>query len=225
MSGEIFMVEILAESILQCVVTSLTDPPPDVPPPPPADPTTWNPSDTGGPAVVSGGNLTFSTSTGGNAGVRSTNPLNRRTVYFEIAITNQGFGAFNAGVVNGAMTPEVDTGNPVSRGAAIVWANGNISPSGSLGAGFSNGDVCCIAVDLGSKLIWFRKNGGNWNGSSSHNPATGSGGISFTTVTGPFYAFGGLAGGSSSMTANFGATAFAQSVPTGFSSWDAVAGA
>lgn len=223
MSEQIYLVEITAESLLQCRVNSLTTPPPDEPPPPPADPTIWNPADVGGPGVVSGSNLTFSTSTGGNAGVRSTNPLNAGRAYFEITIGVQGGGAYNAGVVNGSATPEVDTGNPISHGAAIVWANGNISPSGSLGAGFSNGDLCCIAVDLGSKLIWFRKNGGSWNG-GANNPATSVGGISFSP-TGPFHAFGGLTIGSSSLTANFGATSFVHSVPSGFSSWDDLAGA
>ncbi|MCK1712103.1 hypothetical protein [Bradyrhizobium sp. 143] len=143
---------------------------------------------------MSGSNLIFSTSTGGNAGVRSTNPLSARRAYFEMTITSQGSAAFNCGVVTSSMTADVDTGDPTSRGAAVVWANGHFAPSGSLGAGFANGDICCVAVDLGSKIIWFRNGGGSWNGSGANNPATGVGGISFLSVTGPFYAFGGLSG-------------------------------
>jgi hypothetical protein len=179
-------------------------------------PTTWNPSDVGGSVALSGGNLIFSTTAGGNSGVRSTNPLSTGKVYFEVTIGNQGSAAFNCGCVNGSGSPDADTANPAGAGAVIVFANGGISPSGSIGAGFSNGDICCVAVDVGSKLAWFRKNAGNWNGSGTNNPATGVGGVSFSSVTGPFYAFGGFSGGSASMTANFGATSFTYTVPSGF---------
>jgi hypothetical protein len=35
-----------------------------------------------------------------------------------------------------------------------------------------------VAADLTAQLLWIRSNGGNWNNSSSANPATGAGGIS-----------------------------------------------
>lgn len=100
--------------------------------------------------------------------------------------------------------------------------------------GWAGGDTLCFAADIPSGLIWFRTNGGNWNNSGSANPATGIGGINFRTGDdgasgtafgigpGPLFV-GGNNGGSSGNTAtiNLGTSAFAQAVPSGFTSWKA----
>ena len=70
----------------------------------------------------------------------------------------------------------------------------NGSGEAQLGA-FSNGDYCCIACDFTDRIIWFRRNNGNWDNSATDNPATGTGGYSFSALTGPFYALS--CGGSS----------------------------
>ena len=84
----------------------------------------------------------------------------------------------------------------------------------------SNGTVVCFAFDVDARLIWMRSGAaGNWNGSASANPATGVGG--FLTGLGrgiPAYpAFFGAAS-AEAVTANFGDTAFAGTVPSGFTS-------
>lgn len=64
--------------------------------------------------------------------------------------------------------------------------------------------------------IWFRRNGGIWNGNPSADPATGVGGISLATVAGQTL-FPTVQGtGDASQTVNFGATAFANAAPAGF---------
>ncbi|WP_143029825.1 MULTISPECIES: hypothetical protein [Bradyrhizobium] len=80
-------------------------------------------------------------------------------------------------------------------------------------------------MDLDVQHAWLRINAGNWNNDVSANPATVSNGIDFSSIpsTGAWHAFyGGNYPGVSS-TANFGASAFAHAVPSGFSSWDALA--
>jgi hypothetical protein len=73
-----------------------------------------------------------------------------------------------------------------------------------------------VAFDATAKLIWFRRNTGSWNGSGTADPATATGGVSFSALTGPFYAVVTSGKVGTSNTANFGASTFAQPVPSGF---------
>jgi hypothetical protein len=79
-----------------------------------------------------------------------------------------------------------------------------------------------MAVDFTAQLSWFRKNGGNWNGSGTANPATGVGGNSFSYLTGgPFFIAANLNVGAASyaLTLNAGGTAYAFAAPAGFGNW------
>jgi hypothetical protein len=75
-------------------------------------------------------------------------------------------------------------------------------------------------------MIWFRKNGGLWNGNGTADPATNVNGATITGATGggssaaPALIFDGTS--AEAYTANFGASAFAGTVPSGFTSgWPA----
>lgn len=109
-----------------------------------------------------------------------------------------------------------------------IFANDANSGS-SLGA-VSNTTTVGIAVDLDNDLIWFKAlPSGNWNGSGTADPATGVGGISISNYSAkrvsPCVGFGGTSGASGdNLTANFGATAFSGSVPSGFGGWPARTG-
>ncbi|MGY4281218.1 hypothetical protein ACVWXO_000438 [Bradyrhizobium sp. LM2.7] len=95
---------------------------------------------------------------------------------------------------------------------------------GNLGA-FSNGNVLCVAFNLSSRLAWFRKNGLLWNNSGTADPATSTGGLNYSSMgTFQIFPFTGTGGGGDSSTLNAGATTFAQTVPGGFSSWNALNG-
>ena len=48
-----------------------------------------------------------------------------------------------------------------------------------------------IAVDADRKMVWFRVNGGDWNGSSTNDPARNLGGKSFMAFSGAVYPCGG----------------------------------
>lgn len=66
--------------------------------------------------------------------------------------------------------------------------------------------------------IWFRLNDGEWNGDPSADPATQTGGFDISSITAPYIPFlsgsNGF-GGEFVLTANFGASAFAYTAPSG----------
>jgi hypothetical protein len=175
-------------------------------------------------ATLSNGNLTaVHSNTTPNSGVRSTALLNSGKYYFEIRITAIGSGdaigiLTSGGTYTNLVTDGTNCGAIYPTGS--IWTN-NASSGKSLPA-LAAGDVLGIAVDLDNEKIWFRKI--FWNGSTSHNPATGSGGASISNFSGttlaPAIGFGtGTIG--DNMTANFGATSYVMGAPSGFSNWDA----
>ena len=103
--------------------------------------------------------------------------------------------------------------------------DGNIYQNGgSLLGGmptYVSGDVIDMAVDITNRLIWFRKNGGNWNNSGTADPATGAGGVTYAAITGAVFAAIETRTAGMTVTANFGATAYGYAAPTGFSDWAA----
>jgi hypothetical protein len=102
-------------------------------------------------------------------------------------------------------------------GGGAIWING-VNSGVAIGS-ITSGMVIGIAVDLTANLIWFRT-ASNWNAGGTANPATGVGGISISAVAGTLFpTFGGGSTNTQVSTANFGASAFAQSVPSGFSIW------
>jgi hypothetical protein len=169
-----------------------------------------NSSDFGGPAV-------------GQLGVKQ---------YFEIKLLTSTSNGNNIGY----MTPtDPTTAAPASgnnktgvilgSASSLIYTPNGVSTGKDLGAVAVN-DVIGVAYDGDNSLLWFRKNGGNWNNDASANPATGAGGVFATIRQGytPYVAF--IAGGPSTdvMTANFGQTSFAFTAPSGFAAPDATGG-
>lgn|SRR5262245_2320498 len=189
--------------------------------------TTLNPSDKSANMVLSGGNLTGNISSGGDNGARATTSIASGKRYFEIKAVDAGTGAgadtgcgiatSSAGLTTVGATPSnaaliyVPSGN--------IWYN-NANTGISLGTP-AVGDVFCIALDMDNKRIWFRRNAGNWNNNASYDPSTNTGGISISSVftSNAAYPIITIYAISVHLTANFGATAFAQSVPSGFAAW------
>jgi hypothetical protein len=118
------------------------------------------------------------------------------------------FSSFGSGNTTGATT--------VAKAGNINVNNANPTGNPSLGVR-ANGDIIGVAIDIAAKLIWFRvAPSGNWNGSGTANPVTGTGGVDITSiVTGPLYPIEGI-NGVGAITANFGASAFTGAVPSGF---------
>lgn len=98
--------------------------------------------------------------------------------------------------------------NGVTLATIATWAAGN--------------RIDC-AIDPANRLIWFRVAGGNWNNNVANNPATGVGGIDFSSMTeGSLEAavYASLTGNVWTMA--FSAASWAGAAPAGFASIDAI---
>jgi hypothetical protein len=115
--------------------------------------------------------------------------------YFEIELTS---GGHSVGVSTGALTASVGGANGVGRsywaGTLALTSQGSVSMGQNVAT--VDADVIPriqIAVDPVARLIWFKKNTGNWNNSLSADPATGVGGFSISGMADPIYAYAGIA--------------------------------
>jgi hypothetical protein len=179
--------------------------------------TTFNPGDLSG-ITLSNGNLTAN-APGGTGGVRGTASHTSGKNYWEYKLNAISTNSLSLGI---ALASANLTGG-TSTGCAVVNRLGSVSVNNA-GTGISLGtravnDVIGVAVDFGAALIWFRvAPSGNWNANASFDPATGTGGISISALSGAKFPvfINGQAG--DQVTANFGATGFTGSVPSGFTS-------
>jgi hypothetical protein len=181
---------------------------------------TWNPADKSASVVLSNGDL-WAYASAANQGVRGKVPTASK-FYFEV--TNSGGFAGNTGVATATANLTTISINGIggavcNSGTGSIWINNSTSQA-SLGA-IANGDTLCVAVDRTNQRIWFRKNGGIWNNNASADPATNVGGLSISVLFAsvppyPFAGFG-VAGVNKNQVANFGASTFAQAIPSGFS--------
>ena len=183
--------------------------------------TTWNPADHESHLILSNGNLTATGTAGWVSGGRSAYSDTTNKYYCEYTwttITNAndcvGVASATASLAN---TP---VGNAAQR--SVIAQNGIIYlPTGgassvNLGT-ITNGTVMCMAVDLASSLIWFRKGAaGNWNGNATYSPAAGTGGVAMSLAGVAMFAYVVQGGSTDVLTANFGATGFTGVVPSGF---------
>lgn len=108
---------------------------------------------------------------------------------YNINVNINGFG-----IVSGLLSPEYiynynkhigsNTQGIVVYDTGHVWFN-NVqdSVSGDVFKNQNSSNIVDIAVDTMAKLFWYRVDGGNWNGGSDNNPATGQGGWSIHKIT------------------------------------------
>ncbi len=187
--------------------------------------TTWNPSDKNANITLSNGNLTATnTFVVAFQSLRAVAAHSIGKYYFEshidamTATTVYGIGNATASLSNFTGSDLNSIGwNP--NGGDIYLNGSNFGPNIQ---GAVTGDTVSIAVDMGNTKIWFRTNGGNWNNDviGNQNPATNTGGINFSTMNaGPWLPMGTFTANGNANTADFGATAYAQSVPSGFGNW------
>ena len=99
----------------------------------------------------------------------------------------------------------------------------NTTPSGTgVWQGFGNYYILSIAIDTTNKLAWFRTDHNtNWNNSGTANPATGTGGLSYTVSGAVFPLWFTFYGGNKECRSiNAGGLPFVMTPPSGFSAWD-----
>lgn len=184
--------------------------------PPATSAVAWNPLDKSSNVVLSSGNIVASPNSSADSGVRATGGLTSGKVYFEVSWSSPG-SSFGCGIC----TVTAPLSNNNSANYVLVQQNGNVwvastnvANIGSIGTA-----TVCFAIDMNSMQAWCRINNNNWNASPTANPSTGAGGFSMSGIGAPpFFPVAVFNAASSVATANFGATAFAQAIPSGFSS-------
>jgi hypothetical protein len=187
--------------------------------------TTWNPSDKTANTTLTGSNLIATSAAGGTNGVRAIDKQVTGKFYWEYTcnvFANVGSGV---GITTGttSLTTAINTLTPacgVRQQSGQVYLDGNIVSGVFIGTPTA-GTVICLALDCTARLVWFRSGAaGNWNGSASANPATGTGGVSIVSlgVAIPIYPWVSIVATSEQITANFGGSAFTGAVPSGFTS-------
>lgn len=170
---------------------------------------TWNPSDKGGGVILSNNNLTVSLSTTPTDGgsVRSTIGKSSGKWYWEVTVN--GSSPYSLpGIATSSATVSSGTAYVSSAtGYGYYTSNGSKYNNNTL-AGYSVSasvnDVIGVALDMDAGTLAFYKNGIGL-------------GTAFTGLSGTFYAAeGNWTLNSQISTANFGATVFSYSVPSGY---------
>jgi hypothetical protein len=162
--------------------------------------TTWSASPIGTDITLSGGNLIASHNSNGFENVRSVASASSGKKYWEMTIGHADTGFVGMGACNSTASANAFLGADVN---AVDWnASGTVFVNSNHAADiqtFATGDTICCAFDIGGMLIWFRTNAG--------------------LAAGPYFAACQMHDTPDSVTANFGATAFAQTAPSGFGNW------
>lgn len=166
---------------------------------------TWNPSDKNANIVLSGGNLIATDGSDAWSGVRANIGVSTGKWYWEITITLLS-NDFMVGAARAAQSLSNDgTGSQAYSYYTALTSHYKVYASNvSYGAAFATGDVVGIALDLDNGTIEFFLNGA-------------SQGVAFTGISADtYFPWFNSYQAAQIATANFGASAFAYSVPSGF---------
>lgn len=181
--------------------------------------TTFDPNNKSSGFTLSGGNLVATAS--GAANVRATRSLTGLS-YFEITATTVtgtmsiGLCNYLFGVTGTSLLGVDNNGVGFRQGGTVVLNNVTLATIQT----YTTLDVVCVAVDIQNRLVWFRTNGGNWNNNAANNPATGVGGIDYSSMNlGPLFPEVSCSATLAVFTGKF-TSGFAQTPPTGFLSAD-----
>lgn len=183
---------------------------------------TWNPSDKGAHITLSNGNLTAIADSGQTNtwdGVRSTVSVSSGKWYWEITYNNFQNGSSGPGICDSTASLSTNNSAGYANGfsgleyyAAIVQSTYIINNvNTNIDGGTANGDVFGFALDMNSDTISFYKNGVLVSPSSISIGST----MSATNVFAVFQSNYFVAN-NAQITANFGATPFAFTVPSGY---------
>jgi hypothetical protein len=169
--------------------------------------------------TLSGGNL-VATSTGAGAALVTRRVTGKH--YFEATLTTLA-GTPSVGFeVPSYLTSAVQGAAATSlayRPSGIVVVN---AVTLSTIQTYTGGDRIGVAIDPLLQQVWFRVNNGNWNNNVANNPATGVGGIDYSSmalnslIAGVYASITGTV-----WTCKF-STAFTDTAPAGFASLDTV---
>ena len=189
--------------------------------------TTFDPADKSADITLSGGNLIATASAnGGGPGVLANSYKSTGVYYCEMSVdaytTNWWIGLVQAAGLNSFWPGVYDSNGVGFRASDGLVVYQGFTTLATLGAA-SVGAVLCMAVDIDNTHIWFRINGGNWNNNAGASPGVNTtaalnfSGGGFTGPYTPQWSGGGSI--NDQATANFGGSAYAHSVPSGFGNW------
>ena len=184
--------------------------------------TTWNPADKSANITLSGSDLIATNNGGGSGAVRAVTSASSGKKYWELTCAGADIDNALVGVANASY--DVETSMDAGTNSLGWYGNDGKVYLNEVDIAtyvtFAATDVLGIAFDLTAELMWFRKGSGNWNNSASANPATGAEGLDVSGLAaGPYFPAAYINTGDDAFTANFGATAYAQTAPSGFSNW------
>lgn len=169
----------------------------------------------GSSGVISGSNLTYAaTLPAWGSAVTNANPATTGKFYFEFTQTVIGANPYDSVVGLGNVSANINNYAGSDANSFGFQSNAGLlgALSGGAGESWGVGDTVMVAYDIAASKIWIGKNG-TW---ASGDPNTETGGSTFT-LTGdvtPIFSQETTA----SLTANFGGSSYAYTVPTGFSS-------
>jgi hypothetical protein len=170
-------------------------------------PTVFDPETANAGGTLSNGNLTWtSNSSAGDQSVYSSTYKTAGKWYLECSHANVGNNNSRIGL---------------SGPLGVQQINDMFRNQGDHGV---SGMATDLAIDLDNMKCWGRNGTGNWNGNASADPASNTLGFSLTPALAGscfFYVDSASDSANPTWTVNFGATAFARTVPSGFTAWDA----
>ena len=177
----------------------------------------WHVGDKTAGVALSEGDKT-ATATSSIGGVRSTTRRSAGKYYAEFHL-KAGSPALGLKDTASSLTAQSTQCVYVWPVDGSVFINGTSDPVG-LGAFVAN-DILSVAWDDTAKLIWFRKNAGEWNPSRSGNPAAGTGGLDLSAdiTESPLAVWFGVNGTGNSATLRTEKDEFTQTTPGGYLSW------
>ena len=184
---------------------------------------TWNPSDKNANLTLSNGNLTV-TDDGPNAqkSVRATDSFSTGKLYWEWKVDARVGNAHCVGWCDASQPLSNHIGRSATGNGWGYHLTGRFYHNNTYTSvtAYDKDDLIMIAIDLDAGKLWVGKNG-TWEGGG--NPGAGTGETRDDVDATPLFPGAGSYDSSHSGTANFGASAFSYSAPSGFSSVNAAA--
>lgn len=190
---------------------------------------TWNPSDASAGITLSGNNETATSTATGGAGVRSTSSKASGKACVQVmlatATNNNAVGiSTSAEVLTGYLggSGSLGVGLYADYGGQPIYSNATSVGGTATPANSHSGDVVTIALDATAQKVWFSDGamvtaGAPWDNSTTDNPATGTGGISISSLSPPYFLEANTQDSGTVFVANFTPSS---GCPSGFPTWD-----
>lgn len=179
----------------------------------------WNPDDKDWELSLSNGDLTATMDANGPGGVRATESKSSGKWYWEITINIINTTRVAVGTSSASLA--IHTGNDVNGYGynsidGYKWTNNS---GVAYGDSFIGDAVISVALDMDNGKVWFAKDG-IWQASGDPAAETNE---AFSGLSGAIFPMVSIYQTDRGVTANFGASAFSYSIPSGFTAYEGVA--